>query len=75
MACLDPPLEEIPEGDFYCPWCKNDENAIVKAGQKVRMTAKTAKQKCNLLKEKKKTGPKVRAQERELSVGGRLAPR
>ena len=22
MRCLDPPLEEKPEGDFYCPYCK-----------------------------------------------------
>lgn len=60
MDCLDPPLDKIPEEDFYCPWCKNDENEIVKAGQKVRMTNKTAKQACNILKEKKKMGKKVR---------------
>ena len=22
MRCLDPPLEEVPEDDFYCPHCK-----------------------------------------------------
>jgi hypothetical protein len=29
MWCLDPPLEKVPEDDFYCPDCKNDANEIV----------------------------------------------
>lgn len=30
MTCLNPPLKVIPEDDWYCPECKNDENEIVK---------------------------------------------
>ncbi len=30
--CLDPPLEEVPDGDWYCPTCFNDGNEIVKPG-------------------------------------------
>ena len=29
MHCLDPPLDRIPEGDFFCPDCDLSENAIV----------------------------------------------
>jgi len=29
MTCLDPPLTQIPEGDFYCPECNLSENEIV----------------------------------------------
>jgi len=43
MACLNPPLEKIPEGDWYCPDCKNDADEVISAGQKVRVTKKTAK--------------------------------
>uniref|UniRef100_A0A915JPU5 RING-type E3 ubiquitin transferase n=1 Tax=Romanomermis culicivorax TaxID=13658 RepID=A0A915JPU5_ROMCU len=38
--CLNPPLDAVPEDDFYCPDCKNDENIIVKAGEKVKLTKK-----------------------------------
>jgi len=54
MKCCDPPLEEIPEGDYYCFVCKTDEN-IVKAGQKVRLTDKTAKMPSNKAKLEKRT--------------------
>jgi E3 ubiquitin-protein ligase UHRF1 len=29
MKCLDPPLESIPDDDWYCPDCKNDASEIV----------------------------------------------
>lgn len=30
IGCLKPPLSKVPEDDWYCPNCKNDENEIVK---------------------------------------------
>ncbi|XP_065574297.1 E3 ubiquitin-protein ligase UHRF1-like [Artemia franciscana] len=39
IYCLDPPLEEIPEDDWYCPDCKTDDD-IVKAGDKVKESRK-----------------------------------
>ena len=33
MWCLDPPLDVIPDDDWYCPDCKNDANEIVQAGE------------------------------------------
>ena len=36
MYCLDPPLEEIPDDDWYCPLCKNDESEIIGKGQMVK---------------------------------------
>lgn len=39
--CLDPPLESVPDAaEWYCPVCKNDENEIVKAGDKLKQTKK-----------------------------------
>jgi hypothetical protein len=35
MDCLEPPLETIPDDDWYCPDCFNDGTEIVQAGQKV----------------------------------------
>ncbi len=29
MDCLNPPLDEIPTDDWYCPDCKNDSSEIV----------------------------------------------
>ena len=44
LGCLDPPLEEIPEEDeWYCPECKNDENEVIKAGEKLRFNKKKSK--------------------------------
>ncbi|XP_014477333.1 PREDICTED: E3 ubiquitin-protein ligase UHRF1 [Dinoponera quadriceps] len=41
LGCLDPPLSKIPEEDYwYCPECKNDENEIVKAGDKLKESKK-----------------------------------
>ncbi|CAH1106716.1 unnamed protein product [Psylliodes chrysocephalus] len=39
IYCLDPPLEDIPTDDWYCPECKVDDNEIVKKGE-VKLTKK-----------------------------------
>lgn len=44
MYCLDPPLEEIPDDDWYCPLCKNDESEIVGKGEMVKYGKARAKQ-------------------------------
>ena len=36
MGCLDPPLEEIPEEDFYCPDCRIDKSEIIGKNERVR---------------------------------------
>jgi hypothetical protein len=41
--CLDPPLETIPEGDWYCPVCKNDKDEVVMPGQLLKMGKSKAK--------------------------------
>ncbi|XP_069677651.1 E3 ubiquitin-protein ligase UHRF1-like [Periplaneta americana] len=47
IRCLDPPLESIPEiDDWYCPDCKNDENEIVKAGEKLKESKRKEKMPC-----------------------------
>ncbi|XP_025997050.1 E3 ubiquitin-protein ligase UHRF1 [Solenopsis invicta] len=39
MKCLEPPLLEVPQETYwYCPECKNDENEIVRAGDKLKET-------------------------------------
>ncbi|GFG31103.1 hypothetical protein Cfor_04602 [Coptotermes formosanus] len=44
IRCLNPPLESVPDCDeWYCPECKNDENEIVKAGEKLKDSKKKAK--------------------------------
>ncbi|XP_075217787.1 E3 ubiquitin-protein ligase UHRF1-like [Lycorma delicatula] len=44
IYCLNPPLEEVPkDDDWYCPSCKNDENEIVKAGEKLKFSKKKSK--------------------------------
>merc|ERR1712226_234016 len=43
MYCLDPPLEEIPDDDWYCPLCKNDESEIVGKGEMVKYGKARAK--------------------------------
>ncbi|KOC67234.1 E3 ubiquitin-protein ligase UHRF1 [Habropoda laboriosa] len=48
LRCLNPPLTSIPEEDYwYCPECKNDENEIVKAGDKLKQTKKITKENSN----------------------------
>jgi hypothetical protein len=41
--CLDPPLDTIPEGDWYCPECKNDKNEVVMPGQMLKLGRSKAK--------------------------------
>ncbi|XP_066998169.2 E3 ubiquitin-protein ligase UHRF1 [Anabrus simplex] len=44
LKCLNPPLQAIPDvNEWYCPSCKNDENEIVKAGEKLKESKKKAK--------------------------------
>lgn len=44
LRCLNPPLDAIPDIDeWYCPECKNDENEIVKAGDKLKESKKKKK--------------------------------
>ncbi|KAK3584575.1 hypothetical protein CHS0354_024623 [Potamilus streckersoni] len=44
LSCLNPPLDKLPEEDeWYCPSCKNDDNEIVKAGEKLKESKKKAK--------------------------------
>ncbi|XP_066159240.1 E3 ubiquitin-protein ligase UHRF1-like [Euwallacea fornicatus] len=38
--CLDPPMEAVPEDDWYCPSCKTDDSSIVKAGEKLKISKK-----------------------------------
>ncbi|XP_012145319.1 ubiquitin-like with PHD and ring finger domains 1 [Megachile rotundata] len=48
LRCLNPPLTSIPEEDYwYCPECKNDENEIVKAGDKLKQTKKKTNENSN----------------------------
>ncbi|XP_043250164.1 E3 ubiquitin-protein ligase UHRF1-like isoform X2 [Colletes gigas] len=48
LRCLNPPLTSIPEEDYwYCAECKNDENEIVKAGDKLKQTKKKTTENSN----------------------------
>lgn len=40
IYCLDPPLESVPDGDWYCPVCKNDEDEIVQPGALLKKNKK-----------------------------------
>ncbi|XP_021188039.3 E3 ubiquitin-protein ligase UHRF1 [Helicoverpa armigera] len=44
MICLDPPLTELPEGDWYCPSCKRDPNDVIAPGA-AKQTKKVSKTK------------------------------
>ncbi|KAL7298508.1 hypothetical protein TKK_0008288 [Trichogramma kaykai] len=43
ISCLNPPLAEIPQGDWYCPDCKVNADEIVKVGEKVKTKKKQSK--------------------------------
>lgn len=44
LTCLDPPLTQVPnEPEWFCPLCKNDDDTIVKAGEKVKVSEKRAR--------------------------------
>ena len=34
LACLDPPLEAVPEGEWFCPDCEEEPGAAVVIGAK-----------------------------------------
>lgn len=40
MICLEPPLTELPEDDWYCPSCKRDPNDVIAPGA-AKQTKKT----------------------------------
>uniref|UniRef100_A0A0B7A0A8 RING-type E3 ubiquitin transferase n=1 Tax=Arion vulgaris TaxID=1028688 RepID=A0A0B7A0A8_9EUPU len=44
LYCLKPALSSVPQEDeWYCPGCKNDETAIVRVGEKLKVNKKKAK--------------------------------
>ncbi|XP_073908323.1 E3 ubiquitin-protein ligase UHRF2-like [Castor canadensis] len=44
IYCLNPPLDEVPEEEYwYFPCCKTDSSEVVKAGEKLKMSKKKAK--------------------------------
>ncbi|CAB3258852.1 unnamed protein product [Arctia plantaginis] len=42
MICLEPPLTELPEEDWYCPSCKRDPNDVIAPGA-AKQTKKSTK--------------------------------
>ena len=44
MQCLNPPLEAIPDGEWFCPDCEDDlgGSVVVGAGRKPQKRAKKA---------------------------------
>jgi len=53
-ACHNPPLEAVPEGDFYCALCRNDSTEIIQPGQRVGLTKKTSKMPSRIAEETNK---------------------
>ncbi|KAG8184447.1 hypothetical protein JTE90_002296 [Oedothorax gibbosus] len=43
LWCLKPPLESLPEDDWYCPECKNDTSEVVGAGEHLKKSNKKSK--------------------------------
>nr|CAH7747231.1 unnamed protein product [Callosobruchus chinensis] len=43
LTCLKPPLESVPQEEWYCPECKNDNSEIVRAGERLKETEKEKK--------------------------------
>ncbi|XP_021356809.1 E3 ubiquitin-protein ligase UHRF1-like [Mizuhopecten yessoensis] len=44
LQCMNPALDSIPEDDeWYCPDCKTDSDAIVKAGEKLKESKKKSR--------------------------------
>lgn len=42
LVCLEPELEEAPEGEWYCPHCEKDGTAEAKRNEKAETEAKAA---------------------------------
>ncbi|KAJ2715596.1 hypothetical protein H4R19_001118 [Coemansia spiralis] len=55
MRCLPTPLKVVPEGDWYCEYCKNDPNMVV-AGEKKLDLSKTRKSRLPSAKQTKAWG-------------------
>lgn len=49
LACLDPPLDAVPEGEWFCPDCEDEPGApiVVGAGKKPRKVASGHKRKAS----------------------------
>ena len=45
IFCLVPPLDSVPDGDWFCPNCRNDADEIVQAGAKLKFNKTKAKMK------------------------------
>ena len=43
MRCLDPPLESIPEDDWYCPDCYNHKDIVLAGDKGSKYSKKNAK--------------------------------
>lgn len=44
LACLDPPLEELPqEDDWFCPDCKHDPTEVVQPGEALKESRRKSK--------------------------------
>ncbi|KAG8184485.1 hypothetical protein JTE90_002332 [Oedothorax gibbosus] len=43
LWCLKPPLESLPEDDWYCPECKTDTSEVVGAGECLKKSNKKSK--------------------------------
>ncbi|CAD6238967.1 GSCOCG00008581001-RA-CDS [Cotesia congregata] len=43
ISCLNPPLEQVPEDDWYCPECKIHDDLVIKAGEKLRPSKRKIK--------------------------------
>lgn len=47
LACLDPPLDAVPDGEWFCPDCEEEPGApvVVGAGKKPKKKGAAAKSK------------------------------
>ena len=45
LACLDPPLDAVPDGEWFCPDCEDDPGAPVVIGAGKKPTKRKAKAK------------------------------
>jgi len=55
LKCLDPPLQKVPEGDWFCPFCVKEQRRATKAKAAPKVKAKAQG------KAKAKAKPKVKA--------------
>ncbi|KAF8464364.1 PUA-like domain-containing protein [Kalaharituber pfeilii] len=43
LRCLDPPLTQLPEEEWFCPRCKHDTSQVILPGQKLPKTMRKSK--------------------------------